>query len=87
MANSRSRTEITCQILEIANGEDGFTKTEMMYKVLLGLNQLQEYLTLLIENDFLSCESTTHKFKTTEKGLSFLQAYNRMDQILKKQQV
>jgi predicted transcriptional regulator len=75
---NRSRNEIISQILETANdGEDGrATKTKIMYKVFLGHDKLQEYLMLLIESDLLSYDSTTRTFKTTEKGLTFLQAYN-----------
>lgn len=75
---NRSRNEIISQILETANdGDDGrATKTKIMYKVFLGHDKLQEYLMLLIESDLLSYDSTTRTFKTTEKGLTFLQAYN-----------
>lgn len=75
---NRSRNEIINQILETANdGDDGgATKTKIMYKVFLSHDKLQEYLMLLIESDLLSYDSTTRTFKTTEKGLTFLQAYN-----------
>jgi predicted transcriptional regulator len=75
---NRSRNEIISQILETANdGDDGgATKTKIMYKVFLGHDKLQEYLMLLIESDLLSYDSTRRTFKTTEKGLTFLQAYN-----------
>jgi predicted transcriptional regulator len=86
---NRSRNEIISQILETANdGDDGgATKTKIMYNVCLSYDQLQEYLLLLIESDLLSYDSTTHTFKTTEKGLTFLQAYNQIDQTLKDQQI
>ncbi len=85
----RSRTEIISQILEAANGcgGAGITKTKLMYKAFLSYDQLQEYLMLLIESDLLSYDSTIRKFKITEKGLTFLQAYNEIDQILKEHQV
>jgi predicted transcriptional regulator len=83
----RSRTEIISQILEAANGGEGITKTKLMYEAFLSHDQLQEYLMLLIEDDLLSYDSTMSTFKTTEKGLTFLQAYNKIDQILKEQQI
>jgi predicted transcriptional regulator len=75
---NRSRNEIINQILETANdGDDGgATKTKIMYKVFLSHDKLQEYLMLLIGGDLLSYDPTTRTFKTTEKGLTFLQAYN-----------
>ena len=83
----RSRTEIISQILEAANGGEGITKTKLMYEAFLSHDQLQEYLMLLIEDDLLSYDSTMSTFKTTEKGLTFLQAYNKIDQILKEQKI
>jgi predicted transcriptional regulator len=87
--SNRSKSEIISQILETANvgDDDGATKTEIMHKVFLNHDQLQEYLMLLIESDLLSYDSTTHTYKTTEKGLTFLQAYNQIDQTLKDQQI
>lgn len=88
----RGRTEIISQILEAANDGGcgagaGITKTKLMYKAFLSYDQLQEYLMLLIESDLLSYDSTIRKLRITEKGLTFLQAYNQIDQILKEHQV
>jgi predicted transcriptional regulator len=90
--SSRSRSEIASQILEVANGRsgdgrDGATKTEIIYKVLLSHDQLNEYLMILTGSDLLRYDGETHIYKTTEKGLRFLQAYNHIDQILKEQQI
>ena len=93
----RSRGEIASQILEIAkhgsgytsNGDGGATKTRMTYNTFLSHDhdQLKEFITVLIESDLLSYDSTIHKFKTTEKGITFLQAYKQIDHILKEQQI
>jgi predicted transcriptional regulator len=82
----RSRTEIINQILETANG-GGATKSKILYKAFLSHDQLKEYLMVLTESDLLRYDGDTHTFKTTEKGLRFLQAYNYIDQILKEQQI
>jgi predicted transcriptional regulator len=37
----------------------------------------------LIENNLLHYDSLMHTFKTTEKGLALLQAYNEIDLLLK----
>jgi predicted transcriptional regulator len=90
---NRSPTEITIQILEVVNGyndgnnNEGLTQTNLMSKLFLSHEQMKEYLALLIEDDLLSYDSTMSTFKTTEKGLTFLQAYNQMDKILKGQQI
>jgi predicted transcriptional regulator len=41
----------------------------------------------LIEDDLLSYDSTTTSFKTKEKGFTFLQSYNKIDQILKEHEI
>jgi predicted transcriptional regulator len=89
MAN-RSLTKITIQILEVVNGygdNEGVSLTNIMNKLFLSHEQTKEYLMLLIEDDLLSYDSTMRTFKTTEKGLTFLQSYNKIDQILKKQEI
>jgi predicted transcriptional regulator len=45
--------------------------------------QLKEYLMILTKSDLLRYDSNTHTFKTTEKGLKFLEAYNQMDNMIK----
>ena len=89
---NRSPTEKTVQILEVVNGYDdndneGLTQTTLMSKLFLSYEQTKEYLMRLIEDDLLSYDSTTTTFKTTEKGRTFLQAYNKIDQILKEHEI
>jgi predicted transcriptional regulator len=89
MAN-RSLTKITIQILEVVNDygdNEGVSLTNIMNKLFLSHEQTKEYLMLLIEDDLLSYYSTMRTFKTTEKGLTFLQSYNKIGQILKKQEI
>jgi predicted transcriptional regulator len=78
----RNRIEIICQILEVANG--GVTKKiEIMYKANLSYTQLKEYGIVLAERDLLRYDLDKQTFKTTEKGLRFLDAYNHMDAVMK----
>lgn len=78
----RSRIDILSQILEVENSRNA-TKTKIMYKVLLSYNQLKEHLMLLTEKDLLHYNEDTQTFKTTEKGLRFLQIYNQIDDMIK----
>jgi predicted transcriptional regulator len=73
---NRSRTEIVAMILDAANG--GITKTKIMYFAFLSYNQLNEYLSILIENNLLEYLDGIHTFKTTEKGLNYLNVYNEI---------
>jgi predicted transcriptional regulator len=78
---NRSRTEIVDSILDAANGE-GETKTKIMYFAFLSYNQLNEYLSILIENNLIEYLDGTRTFKTTEKGLHFLKMHNELKKLL-----
>ncbi|HEV8404276.1 MAG TPA: winged helix-turn-helix domain-containing protein [Nitrososphaera sp.] len=75
----RSRTEIASHILEAANG--GATKTKIMYKAFLSFSQLKEYLGILVLNDLLANDLPAI-YKTTSKGLRFLGATRKLDEML-----
>ena len=76
----RGRTEILGNILDAANG--GETKTKIMYSAFLSYNQLNEYLSILIENNLVEYLDGTHTFKTSEKGLNYLNVYNEIRKLL-----
>ena len=78
----RNRIEIICQILEAANG-GVIKKIEIMYKANLSYTQLKEYVIVLTESDLLRYDLDKQTFKTTEKGLRFLDSYNHMDAVMK----
>jgi predicted transcriptional regulator len=79
---TRNRIDIISHILETANG--GITtKIKMMYKTNLSYAQLKDYLMTLSDKDLLRYDSDTHTFKTTEKGLRFLEIYNKLHYILR----
>ena len=67
-------------ILDAANG--GTTKTKIMYFAYLSYNQLNEYLSILIENNLIEYLDGTKTFKTTEKGLNFLKMHNQIEELL-----
>ena len=77
---NRSRTEIVSSILDAANG--GTTKTKIMYIAFLSYNQLNEYLSILIENNLIEYLDGTKTFKTTEKGLNYLKMHNEIGELL-----
>jgi predicted transcriptional regulator len=67
----RSRTELASNILEAANG--GATKTKIMYKAFLSYAQLKEYLAMLIQNDLVARDVESEVYRTTSKGIKFLE--------------
>ena len=48
----------------------------------LSYNQLNEYLSILIENDLIEDLDGTQTYKTTEKGLHFLKINNEIRKLL-----
>ncbi len=72
----RSRTEIASRILESSTG--GTTKTKIMYKAFLSYAQLKEYLAVLEENGLLEYDKKEQIYRTTEKGLHFLNITNSL---------
>jgi len=89
----RTRTEIATRILEIVNegsssfGNGGVSQTTIMFKAFLSHRQLQEYLLILTESELLRYDGHLHTFKTTEKGLSLIRAYDQMKQVIKEREI
>ena len=79
---NRSRTEIVDSILDASANKGGETKTKIMYFAFLSYNQLNEYLSLLIQNNLIEYLDGTKTYKTTEKGLHFLQMHNEIRKLL-----
>jgi predicted transcriptional regulator len=79
----RSRIDIVGGILEAANEKSGIKSSKIMYKAFLSYVQLKNYLTALTESKLLSYDKDTRTFKTTEKGLRFLDTYYRIDEAMK----
>jgi predicted transcriptional regulator len=87
---SRDRIEIMSQILEGAkngrSGDDsgsGATKTQLMFNAYLGHGQLKHYLSILADGGLIQYDSSSETFKTTEKGVRFLETYREIDEMIK----
>ena len=78
----RSRTDIISKILDTANG-GGATKTKIMYHAFLSFAQVKVYARALTENNLLNYDAYTQTFKTTQKGLRFLDTYNQIKDAMK----
>ncbi len=81
----RDRIYIIAEILEVAL--EGVLKTQVMYKANLSFAQLNEYLTLMMDLNLLqlSRNSERNVYKTTSKGLRFLESYRKIQELLRKE--
>lgn len=77
----RDRMDIFSKILQVANG--GIAKTKIMYRVFLSYSQMKDYLMVLTQSDLVSYDLNTQTFKTTQKGLRFVEVYNQMVSMIK----
>jgi predicted transcriptional regulator len=83
----RDRIGVVKDILEAAKGDEGTTKTRIMYKSNLSHDQMKDYLRILTEGYFIYYDIRTKRFKTTEKGLKVIEAYKRIEDMVSAQQL
>ena len=81
----RDRHDIIAEILKTAR--DGKIKTHIMYKAKLSYAQINEYIPALVEGGFLENTTIRHRryqkkvFKTTPKGLKFLENFDTINKL------
>ncbi len=80
----RDRLSIMAQILSIAR--EGTLKTQIMYRANLSFAQLNEYLSFLQEIRLLRVNSEEGRttYKTTSKGIKYLESFSKIKDLLKK---
>jgi predicted transcriptional regulator len=77
----RSRSEIITSILEVTNG-NRVKITEIQFKTYLSYKLVREYLVYLLQCDLIEYVEGERTFKTTPKGMQALGLYNKMDELL-----
>jgi predicted transcriptional regulator len=75
----RGRTEIIASLLEAAKESKG--RTHLMYASELDSRGLRKYLDFLVSRKFVEQESNSTSYKTTAKGLQFLEAHERLESL------
>ena len=80
----RDRLYIIAEILAIA--KDGSLKTQIMYRANLSFAQLNEYLNFLLKRDLIKVDTENVKtlYKTTSKGIKYLENYEEISNLLRK---
>lgn len=80
----RGRMDIIADIL--GEAKPGIRKTRIMYMCNLSFRQLSVYLDFLLKRKFLavvtSLEENSRFYKTTKKGLAFLEAYKNLQAVI-----
>jgi UDP-N-acetyl-D-mannosaminuronate dehydrogenase len=79
--DSRTADETIASILHAAIG--GVTKTTIMYKSFITYDQLNEYLSLLVEKGLISYQEGEKLYRTTDKGINFVQANKKPNEFNK----
>jgi predicted transcriptional regulator len=79
----RDKLYIISEILEIA--KDGALKTKIMYRANLSFTQLNDYLGFMLEIHLLEKIRKNDKniYRSTEKGLDFLERYHQIAELLR----
>ena len=80
----RDHLFIMAEILEVAM--DGALKTQVIYRANLSFAQLNEYLKLMLDLKLLEMVRNSERniYKTTAKGVRYLQSYREIRDLLKK---
>jgi len=82
----RDRHDIVTEILKTAR--EGKIKTHIMYKAKLSYSQINTYLQLLVDKGFLENNTVMRKkqtitlYKTTPKGIHFIDNIEAVNQLL-----
>lgn len=69
--------DIIADILQSA--KSGIKKTEIMFRADLNFIQLNRYLPLLLEKGLIVKNNEQRMYKTTKKGLDFLEKYKELN--------
>lgn len=82
---NRDRLSIMAGILEVAL--NGSLKTQILYKTNLSFAQSIKYLALLLDLKLLEVVENSERkvFKTTNKGMRFVQSHRETREFLKKE--
>jgi len=81
----RDHLHIMAEILEVAL--DGALKTQVMYRANLSFAQLNEYLKVMLDLKLMEAVKNSERtvYKTTQKGMRYLQSYREIRDLLKKE--
>ncbi len=80
----RNRDELFASILRsAAKNNDGARFTRLMYDSFLSYTQISHHLRELIKFGLLVNEPDIAKYRITQKGMKFIELFEKMDYLLK----
>jgi predicted transcriptional regulator len=77
---NRQKDEMTRDILTVTNG--GAIISHIMFKAYTSHAQAKSYLGELIENGMIEFDALDRKYRTTMKGIEYVQAMERVSDML-----
>ena len=79
-SRKRNDVEISADILKVARNE--VRKSHLVYRTNLNFKLVDKYLELLNRNELIKGPSNNKTFKTTEKGLKYLDHFDGFQQYI-----
>lgn len=78
--NRRSEMEIVRDILNLTSKKEGAKKTQILYQTNLSYTQLKDYLSFLLERNFMDIEKNNSSvfYKTSDRGNELLSNINKV---------
>jgi predicted transcriptional regulator len=64
--------------------DDTLSSSELMLKAFITYKQSKEYLPFLLENEFIKYDGKDRTLRINNKGLHFLEMYNRLPEFIER---
>jgi predicted transcriptional regulator len=78
---TRDRTEIIGLILQAVE-EEPLTRSKILYQTMLNFTQVNDYTSLMIQQELLNYSKLDRKYIITNKGRQFLAQFNETSKLL-----
>jgi predicted transcriptional regulator len=77
----KNRIDVIKSVLNTANG-NGVNQSEILSKANISHGIFKEYLSLLLESGLIEIIRHTGSYRTTEKGIQFIDICNKMKNLI-----
>src|SRR5918998_2341866 len=79
---TRSGPEIIGLILQAVEEKEPLTRSKIMYQAMLNFTQVNDYTSLMIQQELLNYSKLDRKYAITDKGRQFLALFNETSKLL-----